>query len=180
MVSLKNNVSATIDSLTGVLHEYLFVYFYSVPLILAVSIGVGWFLAARALKPFEEVSKAAQQVTSSNLNMQIVTKHNEVEIQRLVRSFNAMVDRRPALVVQPSDASWRPRAESNSTTLMVRDPASMPAQIMRFVSLGRFPSRLPAASALGRSGDRCLWLRGRHRQHLRDEPLLLAGGARPR
>jgi heavy metal sensor kinase len=87
------HVGRSIDSMSGVLHEYLFVYFYSVPLILTVSIGVGWFLAGRALKPFEEVSKAAQQVTSSNLNMQIATHHDEVEVLRLVQSFNAMVSR---------------------------------------------------------------------------------------
>ena len=87
------HIGRSIDSLTGVLHEYLFVYLYSVPLILVVSIGVGWFLAGRALEPFEEVSKAAQQITSSNLNLQIETKHHEVEVRRLVQSFNAMVSR---------------------------------------------------------------------------------------
>jgi heavy metal sensor kinase len=81
------------NSLRSVLQEYFMIYVSSVPVIMAVSVLVGWFLAGSALRPFEEVTRTAQQITSENLNTQIVTRRKEVEIQRLVDSFNAMVSR---------------------------------------------------------------------------------------
>jgi heavy metal sensor kinase len=81
------------NSLRSVLHEYFMIYVSSVPVIMAVSVLVGWFLAGSALRPFEEVTRTAQQITSENLNTQIVTSRKEDEIQRLVDSFNAMVGR---------------------------------------------------------------------------------------
>jgi heavy metal sensor kinase len=87
------HVGRAIDSLTGVLDEYLFVYFYSVPLILVVSVAAGWVIAGRALRPFDEVSRTAEQITSKNLNTQMLPRHREVEVLRLVQAFNAMVSR---------------------------------------------------------------------------------------
>jgi heavy metal sensor kinase len=77
----------------SILKEYLVFYIYSVPLILAISVMVGWFLARHALKPFEEITLTAEKITHENLNTQILTERKEEEIQRLVQSFNAMVRR---------------------------------------------------------------------------------------
>ncbi len=81
------------EALSLVLHEYFVIYMSSVPLVLIASVVVGWFLAGRALKPFEEVTKIARQITTENLNMQISIGHKEAEIQNLVTAFNAMVSR---------------------------------------------------------------------------------------
>jgi heavy metal sensor kinase len=62
-------------------------------MILAISVAAGWFLAARALKPFEEITRTAEKINYENLNTQIYTERKEKEIQRLVQSFNAMVKR---------------------------------------------------------------------------------------
>jgi heavy metal sensor kinase len=82
-----------LEQLTDLLHQYMLIYLYSVPLILVTAVGVGWFLSAHALKPFEEVAKTAEQITSEKLNTQIVGARREVEVQRLVQSFNSMVAR---------------------------------------------------------------------------------------
>jgi heavy metal sensor kinase len=76
-----------------VMHEYLHFYIYSVSLILAISVALGWFFAGRALKPFEEITETAEKINYENLNAKIVTAHREEEIQRLVQSFNAMIKR---------------------------------------------------------------------------------------
>jgi heavy metal sensor kinase len=85
------HLARPMDSLRGVLDEYLNVYLYSVPLILAISVTLGWYLAGRALRPFGEVAKTAERITSMNLNMQISTARREAEILKLVQAFNAMV-----------------------------------------------------------------------------------------
>jgi heavy metal sensor kinase len=87
------HVGRAVDSVSGVLDEYLFVYFYSVPIILIVSVAAGWVIAGRTLRPFDEVSRTAEQITSKNLNIQMTPRHKEVEIVRLVHAFNSMVSR---------------------------------------------------------------------------------------
>jgi heavy metal sensor kinase len=87
------HVGRSMELLKGVLREYLIFYIYSVPLMLAISVAVGWYLARRALRPFEEITRTAEKITYENLNTQLLTEHKEEEIQRLVHSFNGMVRR---------------------------------------------------------------------------------------
>jgi two-component system OmpR family sensor kinase len=87
------HIGRSMEPFHGILREYLVLYLYSVPLILAISAAVGWYLAGRALKPFEEITQTAERITFENLDAQIFTVHKEKEIQRLVQSFNAMVVR---------------------------------------------------------------------------------------
>ena len=87
------HIGRSMEQRKGVLKEYLIFYIYSVPMILAISVAAGWFLASRALKPFEEITRTAEKINYENLNTQIYTEHKEEEVQRLVQSFNAMVKR---------------------------------------------------------------------------------------
>ncbi|MGA2261134.1 MAG: ATP-binding protein [Acidobacteriota bacterium] len=87
------HLGRSLDQLNEVLHDYMMIYMYSVPFVLIVALGVGWFLAVHALKPFEDVAKTAEQITSEKLNTQIENARNEQEVQRLVQSFNSMVAR---------------------------------------------------------------------------------------
>jgi heavy metal sensor kinase len=87
------HLGRALDQLTEILDEYMRIYLWSVPLVLVVAGGVGWFLAVHALSPFEEVARTAEQITSAKLNTQIEIPHKEEEVQRLVQSFNAMVAR---------------------------------------------------------------------------------------
>ena len=87
------HLGRSVAELTAILDAYMVMYLYSVPLVLIVAVAVGWYLAVHALKPFEEVAKTAEQITSEKLNTQIVNVRKEQEIQRLVQSFNSMVAR---------------------------------------------------------------------------------------
>jgi len=87
------HVGRSTESLQLLIREYALVYFYSLPLIVAISGVVGWYLAGRAVRPFEEVARAAGKITSENLNTQISSSFSETEVKRLVTTFNGMVSR---------------------------------------------------------------------------------------
>ncbi len=87
------HIGRSMGRMKAVLNSYALFYIWSVPFMLLISIAVGWFITTRALGPFKDFSKAAEQISSENLNTQIVSKYREEEIQTLVKSFNAMVDR---------------------------------------------------------------------------------------
>jgi len=79
--------------LRTVLKSYAFFYAYSIPFMLSISLAAGWLITNRALRPFKDIARAAEQISSENLNTKIVTKYGEAEVQALVKSFNSMIDR---------------------------------------------------------------------------------------
>jgi len=68
-------------------------YFTVMPAFLLVSVILGWFLTARALKPVNDLAEAAHRISSSNLDMRIPPRGAHDEIDRLIESFNRMMER---------------------------------------------------------------------------------------
>jgi heavy metal sensor kinase len=87
------HIGRVLDPLANALQEYLSIYLYSAPLILMFSVAVGWYLSGRALRPFQEVAQTAERISSINLHTRIATAHQEIEVVRLVKAFNAMIGR---------------------------------------------------------------------------------------
>lgn len=82
-----------LDQLTEILDVYTRTYLWSVPFLVVAAAAVGWLLAGFALRPFDEIAKTAELITSEKLNTQIQDTHKEEEVRRLVQSFNSMVSR---------------------------------------------------------------------------------------
>jgi heavy metal sensor kinase len=68
-------------------------YFIFVPAGLVAVAIAGWWFAGGALRPVEEVTKAAQAVTGSNLSLRIPERGAGDELDHLIRTFNGMVAR---------------------------------------------------------------------------------------
>ncbi len=100
------HVGRDAQSLEGVLGQYREMYLLSLPLLLVVSVAVGWFLAGRALKPFDDLAHAVEQITSKNLSIPILSHYREEEVQKLVDAFN--------LVVTRLDGSFRQMSRFNA------------------------------------------------------------------
>lgn len=59
----------------------------------------GWFMARQALRGVEEVSRAAVDVANGTLDRRVSVKAKSEEIERLVATFNVMVDRIRGLIL---------------------------------------------------------------------------------
>jgi len=68
-------------------------YFAILPLAIAVSSLFGWFVAGRALSPVNHVAQTAERITHSNLNLRLQTRGAFDELDRLIESFNRMMER---------------------------------------------------------------------------------------
>jgi heavy metal sensor kinase len=68
-------------------------YFLALPVMMLVTSVLGWLLAGRALQPVVSVAQAAQNITGSNLSMQIPSRGAGDELDYLIASFNRMTDR---------------------------------------------------------------------------------------
>lgn len=63
------------------------------PLALLISIVGGWFLAHKSLKPVDELTKAAREITVQNLNRRLPRHSVNDELGRLTEQFNDMIGR---------------------------------------------------------------------------------------
>ncbi|MGI8962513.1 MAG: ATP-binding protein [Bryobacteraceae bacterium] len=63
------------------------------PIVLLVCALVSWYSAGKALRALQSVEKAAQDITGSNLGLQIRKRGADDELDRLIDSFNAMSGR---------------------------------------------------------------------------------------
>jgi len=68
-------------------------YFLLLPLMILVGSLFGWFMAGRALQPLDRLASTAQRITSSNLSVQIPERGAKDELDRLIGSFNRMIER---------------------------------------------------------------------------------------
>ena len=68
-------------------------YFLLTPVMLVLASVFGWWLAGIAIQPVKFVADAAQNVTGSNLIMQIPLRGAGDELDHLIESFNRMTER---------------------------------------------------------------------------------------
>ncbi|MCO6465436.1 MAG: HAMP domain-containing protein [Bradyrhizobiaceae bacterium] len=66
---------------------------YSIPFLIVVSIGAGWFLARRALRPVDHIAKAARRITAERLSERLPAPVSNDEIGRLTDILNDMIAR---------------------------------------------------------------------------------------
>lgn len=66
---------------------------YALPLVLVISVWTGWFIAGRSLRPVDEITRLARQITASNLEQRLPRAQNNDEIGRLIDTLNEMIAR---------------------------------------------------------------------------------------
>jgi len=85
-------VGQTTTEITGVLHTFIYVMVFAmVGLIVLAGLG-GLFLAERALKPVQQITKTARKIEGSDLSQRIDVKTDD-ELGRLAATLNEMIGR---------------------------------------------------------------------------------------
>jgi heavy metal sensor kinase len=64
-----------------------------IPLVIVTGCGMGWIFTGRALKPVVEVAQTAQRISGSNLSLRIPSRGAGDELDRLIETFNQMIER---------------------------------------------------------------------------------------
>lgn len=65
----------------------------SIPFVILISIVGGYFLVRRILRPLDQISSKAKQITSEKLNERIPVPKTDDEISRVVTTLNNMIER---------------------------------------------------------------------------------------
>jgi signal transduction histidine kinase len=81
----------------GTLHEtldrLLLALLISIPVLLIVSALSGYFLAAQALSPIDQITQTAQRISTEDLSARLNLQGNDDEIGRLATTFDNMLSR---------------------------------------------------------------------------------------
>ena len=86
-------VATSLEEVEEALKTLLLILWITVPSALGFASLGGLFLANKALKPVDEITKTARMITSSSLNQRIKLKKTKDEIGRLAETFNDMISR---------------------------------------------------------------------------------------
>jgi heavy metal sensor kinase len=65
----------------------------SLLVVVALACGGGYFLAARALRPVDEITRAAEQISAGRLSQRLGLALPDDELGRLARAFDRMIER---------------------------------------------------------------------------------------
>jgi heavy metal sensor kinase len=68
-------------------------YFILLPLLIFSSVLLGWFVSGRALSPLNDLARAAERISSSNLSLRLPPRNSGDELDNLIRTFNHMMER---------------------------------------------------------------------------------------
>ncbi len=68
-------------------------YFAALPVIVFVGGLLGWLLTKRAMQPLQDVVRTSEAITGANLNLRIPLRGAGDELDRLIDTFNRMIER---------------------------------------------------------------------------------------
>jgi signal transduction histidine kinase len=75
------------------LNDLRFVLLMMIPIFLVASVGGGWFLSRRALRPVDEITEAARRISLQNLSSSLPVPSHKDELRRLCEAWNEMLHR---------------------------------------------------------------------------------------
>ncbi|MCS6860608.1 MAG: ATP-binding protein [Abditibacteriales bacterium] len=84
---------ASLEGVDATLQRASAILLVLTPSVLLVGLLGGWLLVGRALKPVDEMTRAALEIESSSLDRRIVPPRTDDEIGRLAAAFNEMIAR---------------------------------------------------------------------------------------
>ncbi len=73
--------------------QFTWHYFSALPVIVLVGGLLGWFMTKRGLQPLNQVALTSDSITSSNLSLRIPLRNAGDELDRLIDTFNRMIER---------------------------------------------------------------------------------------
>ena len=86
---------------------------------------LGWFMARRALRDVEEVTRTARAISASDLDQRVPVKGRADEIDRLATTFNDMLDRIQTLITETREMTENIAHDLRSPITRIRGMAEM-------------------------------------------------------
>lgn len=86
-------VGTSLEDFDETMKKLLIIMIISIPTSISVTIICGYFLAKKALRPVDQIRRAAVKISSRNLDERIDVGGRKDELSRLAQTFNEMISR---------------------------------------------------------------------------------------
>ena len=86
-------VAAPMDDFRDAMDQFKWVLLLLSPIVLVLASGGGYWLSRQALRPVDRITRAAQEINSSNLAKRLEVPRTGDELQRLAETLNSMLGR---------------------------------------------------------------------------------------
>ena len=91
-------VSRSLEFTMAVLKNLRIIIFVSIPFYILLASFGGFFLASRALRPIDRITKIAKEISKGDLSRRIKMKNTGDEVGRLADTFDEMLDKRESSI----------------------------------------------------------------------------------
>jgi len=125
-------VMQSLGTLQETLDRLLLVILIITPVLLIVSAISGYFLAARALRPIDQIARTAQKISTEDLSARLNLHDSDDEIGRLANTFDSMLSRL-------EDGFNRERQFTSDASHELRTPLAAMHAILSLVREGERP-----------------------------------------
>lgn len=86
-------VAQEITAIEHTLYESMLLFLFSIPIVVLLSFAGGYYVVRRLLHPLDVIMQRAQRISSENLAERIPRPGSDDEIDRVVATLNAMIER---------------------------------------------------------------------------------------
>ena len=107
------------------LGEFRKIFGATIAVVMVLAGLLGWFMAKRALKNVEEVTRTARAISANDLQQRVPVKGQADEIDRLAATFNDMLDRIQTLVTETKEMTENIAHDLRSPITRIRGMAEM-------------------------------------------------------
>jgi heavy metal sensor kinase len=107
------------------LGEFRQIFGATITAVMVVAGLLGWFMAKRALKNVEEVTRTARAISASDLEQRVPVTGHADEIDKLAATFNDMLDRIQTLVTETKEMTENIAHDLRSPITRIRGMAEM-------------------------------------------------------
>lgn len=91
--ALHIQVAELVSAMEHTITESFVLVLISIPIVILLSFGTGYYLVRRLLHPLDTIMTLARRISSENLNERIPRPYTEDEVDRVVETLNEMIER---------------------------------------------------------------------------------------
>ena len=124
-------LGSSLTILEDVKHRMLVSFLIVAPVALAICCGGGLFIARGALRPVDEITQAASVITLDQLSRRIASRDTGDALERLTKTFNAMLQRLETSVWRLEHFSADASHELRTPVAIIRTTAELALQQAR-------------------------------------------------